>query len=377
MNTILRQSKITQIKSDLDTLIAKYGQQILAQALQDYSNVRTENKPSVINVDISLQEASDYFLISPYYQHLLSESTKISYKSELTLYLSYVTEHNPNRASLLSAMQSDVFLGYIRNYEKNTKAKKCAFLRTFFKTVHLYYFEKPLDTRILELLPVITERNSHPRSFTKIQMAELINLAQSDNLGYRNYAILWTLFESGIRLNELRNLTIEDIDSETETLQVIAKRKPKIDGPKKVTRHITKLGLLILTEYVEFKYKMPLESAKKECGQCFVFSKNKGKTALSGRTIEKIIDSLIERCLSIPDSDKHWYSTHSTRHTFAMNGLDSGLDVYTISKLLGHSSIKSTEVYLILRDEQLKEAINSLSLAKEELSKIQMRLRQI
>ena len=53
-------------------------------------------------------------------------------------------------------------------------------------------------------------------------------------------------------------------------------------------------------------------------------------------------------------------SFHVSRHTFATLALTQGIDIYTVSKLLGHSKIQTTEIYAKIIDQKKKDAMNSL-----------------
>jgi integrase/recombinase XerD len=377
MDAILRPSKLRLLREELNALVGKYGQDLLAQAINDSIPDYKATHEELPEIEVSLEEAIEHFQSSSVFISL-SSATKVSYKSELNQYRRHVQKLNNGNLLFKDATEPIVFLEYLEPYKSsNTYAKKCAFLRTFFKTVLIHFFGKRIDD-IKDLLPVEFNSNKIPKSFKKTQLAEILALAQGTNLGNRNYAIVWTFLSTGIRLSELRQLQIKDILFDSETIMVKAKRKPRRPGPEKVRRTISKLGLIILQDFIEFKYNYKLLTNKTDhYGDLFIFSKDNGKTPLSGRAIEYIIDDLIVRAESIKEEDKSIFTTHSFRHTFAMYGLESGLDIYTISRLLGHSSIRTTSIYLNLSDEQLQNAINKHQLAKEEMLKMEERLNSI
>jgi integrase/recombinase XerD len=84
--------------------------------------------------------------------------------------------------------------------------------------------------------------------------------------------------------------------------------------------------------------------------------------------------SIILETQSIPAEDKERLGPHSFRHTFAVQGLDAGIDIYTLAKLLGHESLNSTMKYLRMFDDQLKHAINKHPFAREVMKQIKERL---
>ena len=152
--------------------------------------------------------------------------------------------------------------------------------------------------------------------------------------------IIVTLLYTGLRRDELIHLTWEDLDFQKKLLSVQAK-----DGwhPKDYeARHIP-MGERLLNL---------LRSQKR--GDCpHAFSNGDGGP-LNGNILSRDFRKLARSC------DIKNASIHTLRHTFASYMVMNGVDLYTVQKLLGHSSIKTTEIYAHLAPDYLRSAIGKL-----------------
>lgn len=163
-----------------------------------------------------------------------------------------------------------------------------------------------------------------------------------------------TFLSSGIRLNELLQLKIGDIDTERQIIHVVGKGRKGA----KTRRTINLLGLSILRNYIRFTFQAQIATfTEEQLDGLHVFSTDGGISAMSARTIQYIVKNLIKMATSIPKNMKSQYSVHTFRHCYAVYGLESGIDIYTLSKLLGHESIETTTIYLKLFEDQLKKAV--------------------
>lgn len=180
-----------------------------------------------------------------------------------------------------------------------------------------------------------------------------------------------TFLSSGIRLNELLQLKIGDIDTERQIIHVVGKGRKGA----KTRRTINLLGLSILRNYIRFTFQAQIATfTEEQLDGLHVFSTDGGISAMSARTIQYIVKNLIKMATSIPKNMKSQYSVHTFRHCYAVYGLESGIDIYTLSKLLGHESIETTTIYLKLFEDQLKKAVEKHPFANGLNKGIQMRV---
>lgn len=154
-------------------------------------------------------------------------------------------------------------------------------------------------------------------------------------------AVVETLLYSGLRRNELTHLTWGDVDLERRIIAVQAK-----DGwhPKDYeVRHIPMAHRLH-----DILSSVPRKDAP------WIFSTREG-APLDGHVLSRDFRALVKGC------GIKGVSLHTCRHTFASHLVMKGTDIYTVQKLLGHSSIKTTEIYAHLAPDFLKKAIARLS----------------
>ncbi|WP_337032237.1 site-specific integrase [Paenibacillus illinoisensis] len=285
------------------------------------------------------------------------ESSKKTYRSEIKIFLGYCanTFEKGTETEVNAILNKRFMAEYLSQWTNdNTRNKKASFLRSFLHAeCRELIIKDQLDLK--KLLPLDTVDHDIPLSFTLKQALEIVNLSRSGNNNLRNHTLITTLLGSGIRVGEIVMLKTGDIDWETQSLWVHPMKKGLKAREK---RKINNKALEVLSAFTNFTYgyvMMDLEES--EYNDLFIFSKNGGKSHLSVRTIQEIVKNLIYRCKTISKEDKERFSTHTTRHTFAMQLLDAGVNFYTISELLGHDSFASTTRYLKLFDEQLVQAV--------------------
>lgn len=362
-------SPINNARSELQIILSNFGPELLEKLLNEMGLSISGSKIS-INENVTLDEAIEFYLSSSTFLKL-SKLSKETYKSELKQFKSFVTKDLANDLTLKDSSEPIILVKYLSQFKSsNTKAKKSAFLRSFFKCVLKQFLNQDISS-IQDVLKLKWTSDSLPRAFTKVQLAEIIGLSQMFSNELRNYTTLWTFLGTGVRLSELVNLQIKDIDKHTQTIMVIPKRHEESKKPRK----ISSIALLILLDYIKFKYEyLSKNLTEAEYNDLYVFSTDNGRTAINKRTVQHMMKKLIDKAASIPKNEKKRYSVHTLRHCFALYGLEAGIDIYTISKLLGHESINSTSVYLKLFDNQLQEAIEKHPFAQEEKLKIQKRI---
>jgi len=188
-----------------------------------------------------------------------------------------------------------------------------------------FFYAKVLHRKLdLEQLPRAKERRRLPAILSPEEMNDIFNATH--NIKYK--AIFMTIYSAGLRISEVCNLKVSDIDS--KNMQIFI-REGK--GNKDRYTILGKSNLKILREYWEI-------SRPKE----YLFSGRYSINAISPRSVQVEFGKSIERT----KITKH-VTVHSVRHAFATHLLNGGTDVCHIQKLLGHTRISSTSVYLHLR----------------------------
>lgn len=144
--------------------------------------------------------------------------------------------------------------------------------------------------------------------------------------------IIELLYATGIRVSELRNIKITDIDFNNKSIKVFGK------GSKE--------RIVYFGDYAYDAIKLYLES--RELKSEYLILNNNGKQ-ISVRGIELIIKNVIDKaCI------KTKVSPHTFRHTFATHMLNNGCPLKSVQELLGHASLSSTEIYTHITDDYIK-----------------------
>ncbi len=182
-----------------------------------------------------------------------------------------------------------------------------------------------------------------PKNLTKDEAMLLLDWTKNFPYDYkfertRAVAIIATFIYTGVRKEELRNLRFQDIDLENKTLFVFS---GKGDKDRIVPLHSNLI--FSLEQYLKDRKRL-----KKCCPYFF--------TAM--RQDSRMGDCVIKRLISkIRDKSKIDFHPHILRHTFATLMLDGGCNLYALSRMLGHSDIKTTTIYLTASKAHLQEQI--------------------
>jgi integrase/recombinase XerC len=232
------------------------------------------------------------------------------------------------------------FLAYLyaQNYTKSTTARKLATLRSFYKFL--------IRRGVVTASPMITIRTPKqekrlPKCLDLEQVQKLMDApGDGDILSVRDKAMLEVLYSSGIRVSELVELDLADIDLQEGVLRVRGK------GRKDRLTPIGSQAIGAVNRYLEMRTADPKLSGK-TTGRVFL---NKHGQSLSTRSVRRKLDKyLIEAGLD------PGISPHTLRHSFATHLLNNGADLRSVQELLGHQSLSTTQVYTHLTTSRMKQ----------------------
>lgn len=193
----------------------------------------------------------------------------------------------------------------------------------------LKFFYSEILKKDMGSIKVPKKDKALPEVLSKDEVKKLID--STDNLKSR--LIISLLYSSGLRVSELVNLKVDDLNLDEHTGWV---RRGK--GSKDRLFSLSSSLGQELREYLAGK------------NHKFVFAKEK---ALTTRNIQKIIKGTKERA-----GINKKVTPHTLRHSFATHLLEQGTDIRLIQQLLGHSSLSTTQLYTHISSEQIKKVIN-------------------
>lgn len=232
------------------------------------------------------------------------------------------------------------FLAYLtaQNYTKSTTARKLATLRSFYKFL---IRRGQLSVNPLSTIRTPKQERRLPKCLDLEQVQKLLDApGEGDILCIRDKAMLEVLYSSGIRVSELVDLEVQDIDLTEGVLRVRGK------GRKDRLTPIGSQAILALKRYFAARQadsRMNTQYTHK------VFL-NKHGQPLSTRSVRRKLD----KYLTIAGLDPG-ISPHTLRHSFATHLLNNGADLRSVQELLGHQSLSTTQVYTHLTTRHMKE----------------------
>ena len=232
------------------------------------------------------------------------------------------------------------FLAYLyaQNYTKSTTARKLATLRSFYK----FLIRRGLvSANPLSAIRTPKQEKRLPKCLDLEQVQKLLEApGDADLLSARDRAMLEVLYASGIRVSELVELEMADLDLQEGVLRVRGK------GRKDRLTPIGSQAIRALQKYFELK-ALDLKSQNEMNGRVFL---NKHGHSLSTRSVRRKLDKYLIAAGLDPG-----ISPHTLRHSFATHLLNNGADLRSVQELLGHQSLSTTQVYTHLTTSRIKQ----------------------
>lgn len=282
----------------------------------------------------NLDKYIDYLL----YEKAYSKHTILNYKDDILEYLDFLKLEELEYENIVYE-DLRYYLVYLKDKKKNSNSsidRKISALRGFYKyLVNL----KILEVNPFDIVSGPKKEKKLPRYFEYNELEELFNSVDiSSVIGRRDRLILELLYATGVRVSEMVEIKVSDIDISNRNINIIGK------GNKE---RIVKFGeycLDAINDYLDNSYnKLNINNIN------YLFLNSRG-SKLTDRGVRYILDNLIKKT-----SLNKKISPHMLRHSFATHLLNNGADLLTVQKLLGHEFIKATQVYTHVSTDRLKE----------------------
>lgn len=272
------------------------------------------------------------------YEKNYSNNTIINYNDDICEFLDYVDSEGLDFKNIL---YSDIrfYLMYLKDTKKDNNSsidRKLSAIRGFYKYLAN---NKVVKNNVFSLVSGPKKSKRLPRFFEYNELEELFDACDlGTSLGQRDRLLLEMLYATGVRVSELVNIKVSDIDEDGHSILVLGK------GNKE--RYVTYGDYCseILDLYLSDGY-LKLNTNK----SCYLFLNNNGGN-LTDRGVRYILDRIIKHT-----SIQKNISPHMIRHSFATHLLNEGADLLSVQKLLGHESIKATQIYTHVTTDRLKE----------------------
>ena len=267
----------------------------------------------------------------------LSDNTLQSYKRDIIQYQNYLEENGINYAKV-SKEDIKAYLNYLKQIGKkpSTISRNLASIRSFYQFSIRNKKIKNDPTEDVQS-PKIEKRV--PSVLTAQEVELLLEQPKDVDLkGTRDKAMLEFAYATGMRVTEIINLNIEDVNLEGE--YVICRV-----GSKQRNIPLGSLSLKALKEYIDEARPILIRNEK---GKALFVNVNGQRLTRQG--FWKIVKYYKEQAHITKD-----ITPHVLRHSFATHLLQNGADLKAIQTMLGHSDISSTQVYMQFQDPGLKD----------------------
>ena len=264
----------------------------------------------------------DYISVEKRY----SQNTLVSYKKDLEDLLLFISETEGTED--LKKVDKKIIRNFIvslseKKIQKRSINRKLSSLRSFY----LYLLKiGEIQVSPLETIPSLKFYAEKQIPISEEEMENLGEILESESGNSLEKLIIETLYQTGMRKSELCNILLEQVDFSKSEIFVKGK------GNKQRVVPISENLLKQMREY------MVIRKPNEDSGIYFFVRENGKKLS------EKFVYSVVNRYLSLITLKKK-KSPHILRHSFATHVLNNGAEISKVKKILGHSSLASTQVY--------------------------------
>lgn len=293
-------------------------------------------------------------------QRNASPHTIAAYRNDLSNFAAFVRQErgDDRDASVVDHLLLRLYLARLSTasnprqgqYAKSSIGRKLAAIRAFFAWL---VRSKQLEINPAELIATPKREQRLPFHLNIDQMVALVDApahqAGEEQRKSRDTAILELLYSSGLRVSELSNLTIGDIDRAAGMVRVLGK------GSKERIVPVGVAALAALERYLAERGGLD------ETAPLFLGSRG-------GRINRRAVAELVKRWSNAITTFKS-VSPHTLRHTFATHLLEAGADLRSIQELLGHSSLSTTQKYTHVGIDRLLEVYDKAHPRAQEQKK--------
>lgn len=278
------------------------------------------------------------------YRKQLNFKTIKAYKIDLNQYNSFCLDiSDPFSKKAVDSYITELF----KHYKSKSVKRKIASLKAFFHYLEYTEFlaQNPFDKldvyfREAKLLPKTISFHSIQKFLSVLYAQKMQTVsAYQFKCCLRGIAVIELLFATGMRISELCSLKPSDIDLENNTVLIYGK------GSKERILQLGNCEVISALATYQSTFKADISA----CGYFFV---NKRKQKLSDQSVR----FMINRYAALAGIEQH-ITPHMFRHSFATLLLEQDVDIRYIQKMLGHSSISTTEIYTHVSSAKQKDIL--------------------
>jgi len=284
-------------------------------------------------------------ILSKYFDYLesksLSDNTVKNYFRDLIDYFIYLKLNDLSPTKSIEPKHIRKMLSFLidKGFSKVSISRKISAIKSYITFLEKFNYSK---NNYSELISIPKKSKSLPKVMTKKEVSQLIkHVEMNTKKNLRDDALIELLYSTGLRVSEVANLKLKDINLKKSEIKILGKgNKERIvifnnKSKEKIIRYLKNDK-----RYISIKTEALFQ--------------NKFKEALSTRSIQRIL----KKYLNFSGINSK-YSTHTLRHTFATHLLEGGADIKVIQQLMGHSSPETTKIYTHVSSSTLKNVYNN------------------
>ena len=293
---------------------------------------------------MNLQEKVKPYLEYCTYRKELDAKTVKAYRIDLTQFFSYVQSTEPEKETI-----EQYITELHKKYKQKTIKRKIASIKAFYS----YLEEEELveQNPFRKIKVKFKETIILPRIIPREEIEQLLNyiyasLSSLSGIQYkhslRDAAVIEVFFATGARVYEISNIRVENINLNSGLIRIMGKGRKE-----RYIQNSTKYGLDILSKSVEEKEPEIIMSG-------YFFINNRGK-----RYTEQSIRLMLKK-YTLKAGIQRKITPHMFRHSFATYLIEEGVDVSCVQQILGHSSIKTTQIYIHVAAKKQADILREL-----------------
>ena len=287
---------------------------------------------------MKIEDAIQDFLNYCIFEKGLSDKSRDSYLNDLNVYKDFLKKRSITSVNGIRSDDIKDFLKVRSNEESSTIAHNLTVIKNF----HTYLLKEDIvKTDVSEFIDRPKLRKTLPKTLSVEDVDKLLDIKLESAFDYRNKAMLELMYGCGLRVSELVNLTLNDIDMTNSLIRIFGK------GSKEREIPIGEYSIYYLKEYLNIRDSLLKD---KPCDKLFL---NNHGSSISRQGFFKMLKQLLKEKGLNTD-----VSPHTLRHSFATHLINRGADLRSIQEMLGHSDISTTKIYTKVSDEKVLAEYN-------------------
>lgn len=283
---------------------------------------------------VDLIQIKEYFLKSILDQKNYSKKTFENYNRDLNKFFKFLNDYKIKDIKKIT--KETVRLYFLKQKNNNISNRTLGRYYSSLNSFFLYSIEHEyIGVNPLKFIDYPKYTKKIPEYIYDYQLEKLLNEKTSENveIELRNKLIIHLLLDTGVRVSELVNIKVHDIDVEERIIKVFGK-----GSKERFVFFTSKTKELLINYFIKRKEKAITDN---------LLINYKGEK-LTERSVQKIIKLVGEKI----GLDIH---PHLLRHTFATDLLNKGADIRMIQELLGHENLDTTQIYTHVSNSRVKE----------------------